>query len=219
MAQGTALIGEEDRATLKGMFDQELVHDVTLVMFTQDFECQYCRETRQLVEEVAGISERITAQVYDFAADKEQAERYGIDKIPAIAIVGAKDYGVRFYGIPSGYEFTGFVETIIAVSKGDSGLSEATRSALAELKQPAHIQVFVTPTCPYCPPAVHLAHRMAIESDLVRADGVEAIEFPHLAGKYQVQGVPRSVINEIVHLEGAAPEQMLLEKLKEAVRA
>jgi glutaredoxin-like protein len=213
-----ALIGDEDRATLKSMFDEELAHDVQLVMFTQEFECQYCRETRQLVQEVADISDRISSEVYDFVADKEQVAMYGIDKIPSIAIVGAKDYGVRFYGIPSGYEFTGFIETIIAVSKGESGLSEATKTALAALDQPVHIQVFVTPTCPYCPPAVHLAHRMAIESDMVRADGVEAIEFPQLAGKYQVHGVPRTVVNEIVHLEGAAPEQMLVEKLSEALR-
>lgn len=213
-----ALIGDEDRATLKKMFDEEVAHDVKLVMFTQDFECQYCRETRQLVQEVAELSDRVTSEVYDFVADKEQVTAYGIDKIPAIAIVGSKDYGVRFYGIPSGYEFTGLIETIIAVSKGESGLSESTKAALAALEKPVHLQVFVTPTCPYCPPAVHLAHRMAIESDMVRADGVEAIEFPHLAGKYQVHGVPRSVINEIVHLEGAAPEQMVLEKVQEALQ-
>ena len=214
-----ALIQDEDRATLKELFDQSLVNNVKLVMFTQEFECQYCRETRQLVEELAGITDRITAEIYNFALDKEQAKTYGVDKIPAIAIVGAKDYGVRFYGIPAGYEFTGLVESIIAVSKGESGLSEATKKALAALNRPVHIQVFVTPTCPYCPPAVHLAHRMAIESDWITAAGVEAIEFPHLAIKYQVQGVPRTVINEVVHIEGAVPESVLVEYLQRAVTA
>ena len=64
-----------------------------------------------------------------------------------------------------------------------------------------------------------LAHHLAIASDRVTADMVEAIEFPHLSQKYSVMGVPRSVINETVHQEGAAPEPMLLERLKEAVAA
>jgi glutaredoxin len=81
-----------------------------------------------------------------------------------------------------------------------------------------HFQVFVTPTCPYCPQAVRLAHKLAIESDLIRADMVEAIEFPQLSNKYHVHGVPRTVINETVHQEGAAPEPMLLAKLLEAVK-
>jgi alkyl hydroperoxide reductase subunit AhpF len=81
------------------------------------------------------------------------------------------------------------------------------------------MQVFVTPTCPYCPQAVVLAHKMAAASPLVRADMVEAQEFPHLATKYQVMGVPRTVINETTHVEGAAPESMVLGKLREAVSA
>ena len=212
-----AMIGEQDRATIKTLFEQRFVRDVTLVVFTQDFECQFCRETRQLMEELVDISDRVHVEVHDFVGEKDLAQQYGIDKIPAVAIIGARDYGVRFYGIPSGYEFTGFIETMIAVSRGESELSEATREALADLEEPVHLQVFVTPTCHYCPQAVHLAHRMAIESDLVTADGVEVIEFPHLGTKYGVQGVPRSVINEVVHIEGAAPEPMLLEKLKLAL--
>jgi len=105
------------------------------------------------------------------------------------------------------------------VSSGDSGLSEATRRQVAELQTPVHFQVFVTPTCPYCPRAVLLAHQLAMESELIRGDMVEAIEFPHLSMKYQVQGVPRTVINETVHLEGAMPEAMVMARLQEAVQA
>jgi alkyl hydroperoxide reductase subunit AhpF len=80
----------------------DLAGPAQLVVFTQEFECEFCAETRQLVEEVAQLSDQLTAEVYNFVTDKEKAEELGIDKIPAIAIVGAKDYGVRFYGIPSG---------------------------------------------------------------------------------------------------------------------
>jgi protein-disulfide isomerase len=83
--------------------------------------------------------------------------------------------------------------------------------------EPVHIQVFVTPTCPYCPQAVFMAHQFAMENPLIRADMVEAIEFPQLANKYRVQGVPRVVFNETVHQEGAAPEPLMLAKLLEAI--
>ena len=204
------LIRDEDKETIRKEFAEHLVGPVRLVMFTQEFECQFCAETRQIVEELAALSDKVTAEIYDFIADKDKAVEYGIDKIPAIAIIGEKDYGIRFYGIPSGYEFTSLFEDIIDVSRGESALLEPTKKALAQLKEPVHIQVFVTPTCPYCPMAVRLAHRLAMESDLVRADMVEAMEFPHLAVKYQVQGVPRSVINETIHQEGAAPEPLFM---------
>jgi glutaredoxin-like protein len=130
---------------------------------------------------------------------------------------GERDYGIRFYGIPSGYEFSSIIEDIVDVSRGDSGLQPATREALAAVSEPVHFQVFITPTCPYCPQAVRLAHKFAMESEQIRADMVEAIEFPHLSNKYGVYGVPRTVINESVHQEGAVPEPLLLAKLQEAV--
>jgi len=119
---------------------------VRLVMFTQDLECDLCAETRELTEEIASLSDQVEAVIYDFAADKKEADKYGIDKIPAIAVVGEKDYGVRFYGIPSGYEFVSFMEALKMVSSGRSELSEATREALAEISDPVHLQVFVTAT-------------------------------------------------------------------------
>jgi glutaredoxin-like protein len=212
-----SIIKQKDADILRKEFAEKLVEPVRLVMFTQEIECQYCHETHQLVEEVAALSDKIEVEVYNFITDAEKAKEYGVDKIPAIAILGDRDYGVRYYGIPSGYEFTSIVEDIISVSERDSGLAAETREAIAQLTEPVHIQVFVTPTCPYCPGAVRLAHQMAIESDLICADMVEAIEFPHLAHKYDVYGVPRSVINETVHIEGAVSEPMFLEKVLEAV--
>ena len=195
----------------------DLAGPVRLVMFTQEFECQFCAETRQLVEEVAQLSDQLTVEVYNFVTDEEKAKELGVDKIPAIAVIGSEDYGVRFYGIPSGYEFTSFLHAIKLVAAGEPELSEETVKALAEVNEPVHFQVFVTPTCPYCSAAVMLAHQMAVASPMVRADMVEATEFPHLSVKYQVMGVPRTVINETIHIEGAAPEPMVLEKLQAAL--
>jgi glutaredoxin-like protein len=195
----------------------DLAGPVRLVMFTQEFECEFCAETRQLVEEIAQLSDQLTAEIYNFVTDNDKADELGIDKIPAIAVIGAEDYGVRFYGIPSGYEFTSLLHAIRTVAAGEPELSEEATRALAEMTEPLHMQVFVTPTCPYCPASVVLAHRLAVASPMVRADMVEATEFPHLAVKYQVMGVPRTVINETIHIEGAAPEPMVLEKLQEAL--
>jgi glutaredoxin-like protein len=217
-----SLISEKDADFLRKEFETHLVDPVKLVMFTQTIECQFCKETRQIVEEIAGLSDKITAEVYNFVTDKATADLYGVDKIPAIAMLRVKDgqerdYGIRFYGIPSGYEFTSIIEDIMDVSRGESSLQPKTKEALASLTQPVHFQVFVTPTCPYCPQAVRLAHKLAIESKMVRSDMIESIEFPHLANKYGVYGVPRTVINETVHQEGAVPEPLLLAKLLEAV--
>lgn len=216
------LISEKDAEYIRGEFETNLVNPVKLVMFTQSIECQFCAETRQIVEEIASLSDKISTEIYNFVTDKATAEIYDVDKIPAIAVLRVedgedKDYGIRFYGIPSGYEFTTVIEDIVDVSRGDSGLQPKSRETVAGLTEPVHFQVFVTPTCPYCTQAVRLAHKFAMESDLITADMVESMEFPHLANKYQVYGVPRTVINEIIHQEGAVPEPMLLAKLLEAV--
>jgi glutaredoxin-like protein len=217
-----SLLKEKDRQHLIKEF-AALQAPVKILVFTQEMECDYCSDTRLIAEEVASLSDKIALEIYDFVADQQIVEQYKIDKIPALVMMRGgdqpKDYGIRYYGIPAGYEFSTLVSDILMVSRGDSGLAADTKAYLAALKKPLHLQVFVTPTCPYCPPAVHLAHQLAFESDLVRADMVEAIEFPHLSHRYHVQGVPRTVINETAHLEGAAPEGMLLAKIKTAVAA
>lgn len=204
-----ALLNESLRKEVQSML-ADVANPVTFKVFTRDFECEYCKETRELIEEVAALSDKLTVEVYDFDKDKAVAESLGIDKIPAVAIVGAVDYGIRLYGIPAGYEFGTLIEDIRLVSAGDSGLSPETRAAVARLNRPVKIQVFITPACPYCPRAVLLAHQLAIESDLITADMVEVSEFPHLADKYDVMGVPRTVIDETIHIEGAVPEAMLM---------
>ena len=134
-------IREELERRFKG-----IEHPVRIINFTQKLECQFCEQTRKLLEEVASSSDRVTLEVYDFQADQEQVRKYSIDKIPATVIEGQKDYGIRFYGIPSGYEFGNLVDAIQRVGEGDSGLDEETRERLATLADPVHLQVFVTPT-------------------------------------------------------------------------
>lgn len=150
-----ALISEEDRNFLIGYFSKEIKDPVQLVYFTQQQsplaiptrqECMYCKETRELLEEVASLSDKIELKVYDFLANKDEAARYGVDRIPATVITGKAKGEVRFFGIPSGYEFGSLIEAIVDVARGTTDLSDATKKELAKITQPVHIQVFVTPT-------------------------------------------------------------------------
>lgn len=210
------------------MLDEKVIQDVTkalasmqkavtLKLFTQALECKHCQETHQLLEELIAANSLLKLEVYKFEDDKEAVESLKIDKIPAIAIIGEQDYGIRFYGIPAGYEFSSLLSAILMVSTGVTKLTNDTKTFLDNLQKPVHMQVFVTPTCPYCPPAVMLAHQMAFYSKNVIAEMVEISAYPHLAQKYSVQGVPRTVINEKWYVEGAAPEAMLINKIKEGI--
>ncbi len=140
-----ALIQDKDRKVVQDRL-KDMVSPVRLILFTQEMECQFCRETRQLMTELSELSDTLTLDVYNFQIDAEQVNRYGIDKVPAVVVEGSNDYGVRYYGIPGGYEFGSLLETIQAVSRGDSGLAPESKAKLALLQEPVHMQVFVTPT-------------------------------------------------------------------------
>ena len=96
--------------------------------------------TRQLVQDLATLTDKINVEVYDFQADADKAKAMGIDKIPALAIIGRKDHGVRIYGIPYGYELQTLLEALVTVSTGKTDLSEKTKAILADIKSPVHIQ-------------------------------------------------------------------------------
>jgi alkyl hydroperoxide reductase subunit AhpF len=141
-----ALITEEVAAQLKEEFAR-LVNPVRLAVFSQALADPESEQVKRLVEELAALDSRLTAESYNLVLDKEKVAALGIQRSPAIAVMGAdKDYGIRMYGLPSGYEFGTLVEAILDVSSGDSGLSDPTRTALKEIPKPVHVQVFSTPT-------------------------------------------------------------------------
>lgn len=216
------LLNEKDRAAIQSQLAESLQHPVELALFVSQEDCEYCDLTQQLLAELAELHGDLTLAVYDLQSDAAYARQLGVERAPAIVVLGGvdrADYGIRFYGIPSGYEFASVMEDIRLVGSGDARLQPATRDILAQLSAPVHLQVFVTPSCPYCPQAVVLAHRLAYASPHVSADGVEVSEFPELGDRYGVMGVPHTVIDDIVHVSGAVPEGALLAKLREALRA
>ena len=125
---------------------QEMKGPVKLVHFTQESGLEYGLEARQLLEELAPLSEHLSLEVWNFEKDREKATEYGIDKVPATVVRNGRDFGIRFYGLPAGYEFSTLLDAILTVSQADSGLEENTRKKLSSIQKPVHLQVFVTPT-------------------------------------------------------------------------
>ncbi|UCF69682.1 MAG: thioredoxin family protein [candidate division WOR-3 bacterium] len=214
-----AIIDEKTKEQVRNMF-KDLKNEVTLVVFTQDslssmpgLECETCKDNRLLMEEVASLSDKIKVEVFDYVKDKNKVEEYGIDKIPATVIKGDRDRGIRIFGLPAGYEFPTLLSAIKLVSAAESDLSDASRTSMKKITKSVHIQVFVTLTCPYCASAAHLAHRLAHHNEMVKADVINAQEFPQLAQKYNVFAVPKIVINESIQFEGALPEDGFVAKV------
>lgn len=225
------ILTKEVREATEQKFSETLVNKVKIIHITQEpnrlilpdhlkgQECMFCKETKSLLREVCSLSEKIELILYDFLADAEKAEEYNIEKIPATIITGNTANNVRIFGIPSGYEYISLIEAITDASKGNTNLKPETIEALRAIDKPIHIQTFVTPTCPYCTMSVRLGHQFALESSRIVADMVEATEFPHLAQKYNVIGVPRTIINESITVEGAVPEEVFLENVLKAAES
>jgi len=203
-----ALLSEHDRQTVRGHL-AGMTHPVRLLFFTQTIDApETTLITKQILDEIVDLSDLVTLEEVNLVLDRERAETYGIEQIPAIVLLrGEEDTRLRFLGAPAGYEFMSLIEAIILAGSGESGLSDETKSLIAEhVHTPLDIQVFVTPTCPHCPRAVTLAHRMAVESPHIRATCVEATEFMELARRYRVTGVPKTVVNGTIEFLGALPE-------------
>jgi len=211
-----AMIQEKDRTQISTIFNT-LENEVRIVTFTQEFECEFCRMTRELVEELQGLSAKIRVEVYDFLKDPDIVKKYNIDKIPATVVLGERDYGIRFYGVPAGYEFTSLIEDITYVSRRNPDLPKDILNELAKIDQPVHIQVLTSPTCPYCALAVRSAHRFAMVNDSIVSDMVELTEFPNLAVKYNVQSFPKIIINEHHSLPGLPTDMDFVNAILKAI--
>jgi alkyl hydroperoxide reductase subunit AhpF len=141
-----AFLNAQNQADVRKQF-APMRDAVKLVVFSQSLDAaELCAENEQLVREVAELSDLISVEVLNLAIDRERAEAYGIDRVPAIVVEGARDYGLRFYGVPSGYEFSNLIDAIVLASTGEPALSAETRTALAGLESDIDIKVFSTPT-------------------------------------------------------------------------
>jgi glutaredoxin-like protein len=218
-------IQETEAAALRAHLDKELEGPVTLDLFIQPTsaivvpgrpECERCEETRALLEDVASLSDQITLTVHDIRTESDLARDIDVSRVPTLVLRGAARGVVRYLGIPAGLEFGTLLEDLAAVSRGSTTLGQESRTKLATLSKRVHVQVFVTPTCPYCPKVARLAHQAAVENANVIADVIEINEFPDLAAQYHVRGVPKVVMNDTVELVGAQPEAAFVEAMLRA---
>jgi alkyl hydroperoxide reductase subunit AhpF len=145
-----SLLNEHIQKQVRGVFES-LQNPVQIVFFGRKDGCDYCNDTRQLLEEISALSDKLTMSAHDLDEDAALAAEYHIDRAPGFALLAqdgetSTDYGIRFYGIPSGHEFTSLINDLVMVSARSSGLSEATIEFLRGIKSPLLLQVFTTPT-------------------------------------------------------------------------
>ncbi|MFP4198185.1 MAG: protein disulfide oxidoreductase [Halanaerobium sp.] len=217
-----AKIDQEEKNKIKELFSKNLKDNVDLLFFSKEEGCQYCGDTEEILEEVTGLDERVNFEKY--LVGSEKAEEFGVDRAPAIIFLNneGEDSGVHFYGIPSGYEFTSLIEDILDMSDHERiDLSEDIKKEVKALDSDVLLQVFITPTCPYCPRAVRVAHQMAMLNPKLRGEMVEAMEFEELSASFNVSGVPKTVINSGADEQvGAVPAKTILKKIQDlAVKA
>jgi len=204
-------ISNQLKEILKSMKDE-----VKIVNFTQEIECPMCRETRAFAEEIASLSDKLSFSVYNYVVDKDMAERYGVERIPAIVLLDkdGKNHNVKFYGLPGGYEINSFLGSIIELSGTREEIPDDILARIKKINKDVHIQVFVGLSCPHCPAAVSVAHRLAMENSRIKGDMIDSNNFVHLAQKYNVTGVPKIIINDKYELMGAHPLNTILEVIE-----
>jgi len=190
---------------------------VEIIIFTDTIDCALCPETIIMMEELASLSENLNLAVHMISDEPQLVETYHIDKVPGLIIKSQEDLGIRYYGMPAGYEFGSLLEDIIDISNGDSVFTPQNLEKIALIQFPVHLQVFVAPDCPYCPSVVRNAHKLAMVNRYVQADIIMAREFPELTRKYNVREVPRTMVNEDFHIDGGMPEEVFINQIIEYV--
>ncbi len=222
------MIPLKDQELIRQRFANEMVEQVKVDLFTQrDLglyvpgrePCPTCKPTQEMLQELAALTDKISLRIHVLDEAVEEARRFGVERVPAIVLRGKDGPVLKFYGIPSGYEFPEFIETIVHLSRGEAPIPDEVRKQIRRLRGEVRVQVFVTPTCPYCPQMARAAFGLAMINPKVKAEVVEVSEFPELARRYNVRAVPLTVINDRVAIPGAVPPRVLAEQVVKAATA
>lgn len=222
------MIPLRDQEAIRAKFTQELLGPVKIDYFTQKEldlvvpgrePCAYCKPAREMLQELAALSDLISLRVHNIEDEREAAAKFGVERIPGIVLRGRNGASFKFYGMPGGTGFPSFLDTIVDVSRNEVLFSQDSVKALGKLKEDVRVKVFVTPTCPYCPMMARAAFQMSLVNPHIKAEVIEVNEFPDLARRYNVTAVPLTVIEDRVAIPGAVPEKALVEQLLKAAKS
>lgn len=219
------MIPLKDQEAIRTKFAQELLGPVKIDYFTQKEldiivpgrePCVTCKPTRQMLQELAALSDLISLRVHNIEDEREEAARFGVERIPGIVLRGRDTASMKLYGMPAGSAFPTFLDTISDVSCKAVLLSPESVKALRKVKEDLRVKVFVAPMCPYSPGPARAAFQMSIANPRVKPEVIQADEFPALAQRYDVKAVPLTVIEERIVVVGAVPEKALVEQVVKA---
>ena len=212
------LIDESVKQQVKQRFE-DMKEPVTIKVFSTKDHCLLCNEMLDLVNTVGELSNKITVENCDCQENDPIAKKYNITKHPALVIEGDEDYGITIFGVPAGKDFTALIESIMIVSGRDPVLSPEVKELLKKIKKPVNLIVFVTLQCPYCPAMVIRAHKLALASDMITAEMIEASQFQELSQEFDIFGVPNTIINDGKgSVEGLVTEDMLVKEFLEVIK-
>lgn len=220
---------EEDKQTLKELFEKNLKDPVDITIFL-DYEKNKnsCDIAKEIINELISLDSRIKAKFVDARSEdgyrllkeyKLDIDTFGDRRGPIFLF--DKKPGIVYYGRPIGWEFVTFVEDIIAVSRNEVEISPKATEKIAKVNIPIDIYIFVTPECPYCPRMTQYAHKFAFLNSKIRGIMINAYEFPELSEAFHVRAVPKNVImyngKSILEWDGAVPEATFAEYIERAL--
>jgi len=209
------IFNEETRVQLTDLVGK-LPNKVNIFVFTSEANCRTCRDTLQYLTEFSELNENMELSVFDFDNNKPMVEKYNIEQVPAIVLLDedVTDRGIKFYGIPAGYEIHSLIASVKEAAGLGGEISADQQKRIDNIDKKINIKVFVTPTCPHCPVAVINGHKLAFKNENIECEMIESTSFSALSQKYGVRGVPKIVINESYELTGSQPVEKFLDLIE-----
>jgi glutaredoxin-like protein len=215
------LLTDQNKKELKRRFRKDLKKEILFSLFTTSpslltipgRECHACPQAQEFLEEICALSPKIDLKIYDYFDAMESRHQYYIDKIPAIVTESDGANRLVFYGIPQGYQFPVFLEAMERMSRDVSSLANTTRKGFSKIDKLVVLRIFVSSDSATSASVAKLAQAAALENRFIRAEIIDVNGFPELRRAYNVSTVPKTIINDIVHVDGMISEAMLLEKI------
>jgi glutaredoxin-like protein len=198
------MLDEKLKEQIRKKFSSEMKGDVKLLLFGEGDDCTYCPEYKELLEELASLSEKLSSETHPFSS--REREKYGVDIAPSLVVYSEEhNTSAIFCGPPGSHFFVVLLEDIVDASRGSPNLPKDLIEKIQSIDFPVLIRVFGSQTCPYCPPAVKAAHDFSLANPNIKAQMIDGAFFPALRQKYRVMGVPKTIINDRIEFTGAQP--------------